>query len=73
MPEPKRMCRTCRWLAVPTGERIYKARVYPCNWPMPEMLLPDSIALGTGYHPHSRMRMEPDDGKNCPTWEKRNA
>lgn len=73
MPDPKRKCRTCRWLAIPAGERIYRARAYSCNWPMPEMPLPDSITRYYGYRPHPRIRIEPDDGKNCPTWEKRDA
>lgn len=68
-----RSCRTCRWVAVPSGERIYKTRTYPCNWPMPDLPLPDSITRYFRYQPYPRSRMEPDDGKNCPTWEKRDA
>ena len=70
MPEPKRMCRTCRWLAVSSGERIYMSRAYPCNWPWPE--LPDSITLSFGFR-RDRARMLPDSGNRCPTWEKRDA
>ena len=69
MPDPKRMCRTCRWL-ITGGGRIYKTHAYPCNWPLPP--LPDSITKSYGLST-ARTRMMPDGGKNCPTWEKRDA
>jgi hypothetical protein len=67
MPDPKRMCRTCRWLIKLTERsRIYTYLTYPCNCPLPP--LPDSVTKTL-----FRARVRPTDGETCPTWEKRDA
>ena len=69
----KQSCRTCALLALGTSQKGFrKGYVYKCGWTAMPSALPDSITSAYGFsRDFSKRYMEPDEGTECPTWERR--
>lgn len=69
-------CRTCKFLDVkPHSDGVVRPRydyIYECIAPIPEPTLPPSITRYPGWSwPPNRMYMTPNDGEDCPLYQKR--
>ena len=68
-----RSCRSCKFLAVEldaAGRRTPKKyRVYNCTVPLP-VLPPLPASIHHSYRPPEKTMLTPDDGANCPLYEK---
>jgi hypothetical protein len=68
-------CRNCQFLDVPlnaAGKRIaIKTKSYRCMVVMEQPKFPESITRHYSFRwPPMRSMMEPNDGAECPTWQK---
>ena len=71
-----RCCKTCKHLRVAPDARgrivVRKDNAYPCDVPLPVVLLPDSVTSSYRFRwPPARFYMAGDKGTLCPTWEPR--
>jgi len=71
-----RSCKSCRFLRVHPDARgritVRADRVYECLVQVPQPALPDSMTRAFGYRwPPAKSYMRGDDGRECPTWEKK--
>lgn len=70
----KQSCRTCAFLALGTSQKkgFRKGNAYKCGWTAMPSKLPDSVTSAHGFsRDFSKRYMQPDEGTECPTWERR--
>lgn len=65
-------CATCKWSAWPLSKngRRLSGHVGRCAFPLPVVVLPDSVTHYYGYSPWYVGVVTCDDGKNCPCYQK---